>query len=78
MVHRPRSLRSGAVFNAVYIISKSGRHAASSITAASATANAASKYRLRSKNTIIRSFFTSHPSPRFCYILCGQRWKYYI
>lgn len=40
-------------------INRSGRHAASSITAASAAANAASRYRLRSKKTIIRSFFTS-------------------
>ena len=53
-------------------INRSGRHAASSITAASASANAVSRYRLRSKNTIIRSFLTPHPSPRFCYSLCGQ------
>lgn len=43
--------------------SRSGRHAARNITAAAASASAINRYRLRSRNTIIRSFLITAPSP---------------
>lgn len=65
----PEQTLRGFAYDA--ILSKSGRHAASSITAASANASAVSRYRLRSRNTIIRSFLTPIPPRAFATVYAG-------